>query len=170
MHELAATRLPLPHQGARVLIGARLHSHQNAARANTLFVFLDAPFGNAPFFKRPYQCAHKADSPSSGQGYDNGSSGKNAQYGNERESAHSSKRRSNRADRSTGGPTQVVGGFSVFCSIFCRIAAQICFGVVPWGEVSVARLLGHEHVDVRVLIAQPSCRSISTLGTFLICE
>src|ERR1700736_5226630 len=112
MHELAATRLPLPHQVARVLFGARLHSHQNAARANTLFVFLDAPCGNAPFRKRPYQCARKADSPSSGQGYGNRSSSKNAKYGNEQESAHSSKRRGKRADRSTGGPTQVVGRFS----------------------------------------------------------
>src|ERR1700730_1205663 len=168
MHALPATRLPLPHQVARILIGARLHSHQNPAGANTLLVFLDAPLGNAPFRKRSYQCTRKADSPSSGQGYGNGSSSKNAQYGNEQESPHSSKRRGNRADRSTGGATPVVGRFSVFCSIFCRIAAQIRFGVVPGGEVSVARLLGHEHVDVRVLIAQPSCRSISTLGTFLI--
>src|SRR6202035_562481 len=113
MHELSATRLPLPHQVARIFIGARLHSHQNAARANTLFVFLDAPFGNAPFRKRPYQCARKADSPSSGQGCCNGSGSKNAQYGNEQESAHSSKRWGNRADRSTGGATQVVGGLSV---------------------------------------------------------
>src|SRR5712671_2919621 len=130
MHELSATRLPLPHQVARILIGARLHSHQNAARANTLFVFLDAPFGNAPFRKRPYQCTRKADSSSSGQGYGDGSSGENAQYGNEQESAYSSKGWGNRADRSTGGPTQLVGGFSVFC-IFCRIAAQIRFSVVP---------------------------------------
>src|SRR6202051_5025967 len=107
MHELSATRLPLPHQAARILIGARLHAHQNAPRANTLFVFLDAPFGNAPFRKRPYQCARKADSPSSRQGYGNRSSSKNAEYGNEQESAYSSKRRGNCADRSTGGPTQV---------------------------------------------------------------
>src|ERR1700692_2481502 len=105
MHKLAAARLPLPYQGARVLIGAGPHSHQNAARANTLFVFLDAPFGNAPFRKLPYQCACKADSPSSRQGYSNGSSSKNAQYGNEQESAYSSKRRGNRADHSTGGST-----------------------------------------------------------------
>src|ERR1700692_746501 len=118
MHKLAAARLPLPYQGARVLIGAGPHSHQNAARANTLFIFLDAPFGNAPFRKRPYQCTRKADSPSSGQGYGNGSSSKNAEYGNEQESAHSGKRRGNRANRSTGGPTQVLGRFSVFCSIF----------------------------------------------------
>src|SRR5882757_5248700 len=170
MHELSATRLPLLHQVARILIGARLHSQQNAALANALFVFLDAPFGNAPFRKRPHQCARKADSSSSGRGYSNGSGSKNAQYGNEQESADSDKRRGNRADRSTGRPTQVVGKFSVSCSILCRIAAQIGFGVVPGGEVSVARLLGHEHVDVGVLIAQPSCRSISTLGTFLICE
>src|SRR4030081_1888383 len=170
MHELSAIRLPLPHQVARILSGARLKPHQNTALANALFVFLDAPFGNAPFRKRPYQCARKADSPGSGQGCDNGSSSKNAQYGNEQESAHSSKRRGNRADRPTGGPTQFVGRLTVFRSIFCSIAAQIRFGVVPRGEVSVARLLGHEYVDIRVLIAQPSCRSISTLGTFLICE
>src|ERR1700688_3275735 len=103
MHELSATRLPLPHQVARILIGARLHSHQNAARANTLLVFLDARLGNAPFRKRPYQCARKADSPGGGQGYDNWSSSKNAQYGNEQKSADSSKRWGNRADRSTGG-------------------------------------------------------------------
>src|ERR1700730_14072479 len=109
MHQFSATRLPLPHQVARILIGARLHSHQDAARANTLFVFLDAPFGNAPFRKRPYQCAREADSPSSRQGYGNGSSSKNAQYGNEQESAHSSKRRGTRADRPTSGSTQVVG-------------------------------------------------------------
>src|ERR1700732_3545155 len=139
MHKLSATRLPLPHQLARILFGARLHSHQNAARANTLFVFLDAPLGNAPFRKRSYQCTRKADSPSSGQGYGNGSSSKNTQYGNEQESAHSSKRRGNRADRSTGGPTQLVGRFSVFCSIFCRIAAQIRFGVVPGGGGSGGR-------------------------------
>src|SRR6202048_270960 len=102
MHELSATQLPLPHQFTRILIGARLHSHQYAARANTLFVFLDAPFGNAPFRKRPYQCTREADSPSSGQGYGNGSSSKNAKYGNEQESAHASKRRGNRADRPTG--------------------------------------------------------------------
>src|ERR1700682_4898711 len=113
MHELSRTRLPLPHQVARILIGARLHSHQNAARANTLFVFLNAPFGNAPFRKRTHQCARKADSPSSGQGCCNGSSSKNTQYGNEQESTHSSKRRGNHADRSTGGPTQPVAGFSV---------------------------------------------------------
>src|SRR6202790_1218316 len=137
MHELSATRLPLPHQAARIIFGARLHSHQNAPRANTLFVFPDPPFGNAPFRKRPYQCARKAYSPSGGQGYGNGSSSKNAQYGNEQESAHSSKRRGNRADRSTGGPPHAVCRFSVLRSIFCRIAAQIRFGVVPGGEVSV---------------------------------
>src|SRR4030088_3636040 len=103
MHELAATALPLPHQVARILIAAHLHSNQNAARANTLFVFLDAPLGNAPFRKRPYQCARKADSPSGGQGYGNGSSSKNAQCGNEQQSARSSKRRGNCADRSTDG-------------------------------------------------------------------
>src|ERR1700676_830732 len=103
MHELSATRLPLPHQAARIIFGARLHSQQNAPRANTLFVFLDAPFGNAPFRKRPYQCARKADSPSSRQGDSNGSSSKNAQYGDEQDSAYSSKRRRNRADHSTGG-------------------------------------------------------------------
>src|ERR1700682_857416 len=102
MHELSATRLPLPHQVARILIGALTHSHQTAARANTLFVFLDAPLGNAPFRKRPYQCTRKADSPSSGQGYGDGSSSKTAQYRNEQESADSRKRRGNRADRSTG--------------------------------------------------------------------
>src|ERR1700704_1119724 len=113
MHELSATRLPLPHQVARILIGARLHSHQNAARANTLFVFLDAPFGNAPFRERPYQCTREADSPSSGQGYRNGPGSKHAQYGNEQESARSSKRWGKRADSSTGRPTQLVGRFSV---------------------------------------------------------
>src|ERR1700681_4593865 len=125
MHEPPATRLPLPHQVARVLIGAGPHSHQNAARANTLFVFLDAPCGNAPFRKRPYQCARKADSPSSGQGYGNGSSGKNTQYGNEQESARSSKCWGNRAERSTGGPPQPAGRLYVFSSIFRRIAARI---------------------------------------------
>src|ERR1700719_1560798 len=119
MYELSATGLPITHQVARILSGARLHSHQNAARANTLFVFLYASSRNAPFRKRPYQCTRKADSPSSGQGYGNGSSSKNAQYGNEQESAHSSKRRGKRADRSTGGPTQGVARFSVFCSILC---------------------------------------------------
>src|SRR5712675_2497090 len=98
MHELSATRLPLPHQFTRILIGARLHPHQNAARANTSFVFLDAPFGNAPFRKRPYQCTRKADSSSSGQRYGDGSSGENAQYGNEQESAYSSNGWGNRAD------------------------------------------------------------------------
>src|SRR5882757_10032458 len=115
MHELSTTRLPLPHQVARILIGARSYSHQNPARANTLFVFLDAPFGNAPFGECPQQCTREAHSASSGQGYGNGSSSKNAQYGNEQESAHSSKRRGNRADRSTGGPAQVVARFAVFC-------------------------------------------------------
>src|SRR3982074_1770359 len=99
-------------------MGARLYSHQNAARLNTLLVFLDAPFGNTPFRKRPYQCTRKADSPSSGQGYGDGSGRKNAKYGNEQEGTHSSNRRSNRADRSTGGPTQFVGRFSAFRSIF----------------------------------------------------
>src|ERR1700704_2041141 len=130
MHELSATRSPLPHQLARILIGARLHSHQNAALPNTLFVFLDAPFGNAPFRKRPYQCARKADSPSSGQGYGNGSGSKNAQYGNEQEGTHSSNRRGNRADRSTGGPTQFFGQFSAFCGGFFYIFAPnpLCVG------------------------------------------
>src|ERR1700716_4006366 len=113
MHELSAARLPLPHQVARILIGARLHSNQNAAAANTLFVFLDAPLGNAPFRKRADQCTRKADGPSGGQGYGNGSSSNNAQYGNEQERPHSSNRWGNRADSSTGGPTQVLGRFSV---------------------------------------------------------
>jgi hypothetical protein len=39
--------------------------------------------------------------------------------------------------------------------------------IVPPAALSVARLLGHEHVDVGVRITQPSCRPISTLGTFL---
>src|SRR5437016_2617938 len=105
MDELSATRLPLPHQLARILNGSRLNSHQNAAAANTLFVFLDAFLGNAPFRKRADQCTRKAYSPSSGQGYSNGSSSKNAQYGNKQEGAHSGKRRGNGADRSTGGST-----------------------------------------------------------------
>jgi len=73
---------------------------------------------------------------------------------------------SSSADRSTGRPTQVVGSFFVFC----RIAAQIRGGVVPRREVSIARFFGHEHVDVRILIAQPSCSAISKLGTFPTCE
>src|SRR5579862_5516804 len=117
MHELSAARLPLADQVARILFGPRLHSNQNAARANTLLVFLNTLFGNAPLRKGAYQRTCKPHSPSSGQGYRNGSGGNNAQYGNEQESAHSGKGRGNRADRSTRGPTQVVERFSVFCNI-----------------------------------------------------
>ena len=47
MHETSAVGLPVSYQISRILIGARLHSDQDAARANTLLVFLDA-WGSFP--------------------------------------------------------------------------------------------------------------------------
>jgi len=45
-----------------VLIGARFHSHQNAAIVDTRFILLDALFRDAPVAKR----SHKANRQASG--------------------------------------------------------------------------------------------------------
>ena len=81
MHMLSAASLPLLLEILSVLIGARSHSHQNAAVADTRFILLGALFRDAPVAKRSNKANRQASGASAGQCYGYGPSENQTQAG-----------------------------------------------------------------------------------------
>ena len=71
---LSANRFPLLLDMSSILIGARFHSHQNAAVVDTSFVLLDALFRDAPVAERANEASRQASGASACQccGYRSG--------------------------------------------------------------------------------------------------
>jgi hypothetical protein len=67
MHMLSAASLQLLLEILSVLVGARSHSHQNAAVADTRFILLDALFRDAPVAKHSNKANRQVSGASAGQ-------------------------------------------------------------------------------------------------------
>ena len=67
MHMLSTAGLPLLHEIPGVLIGARFHSHQNAAVVDAGFILFGSLFRDTPVGKRSNKANRQASGASAGQ-------------------------------------------------------------------------------------------------------
>ena len=158
---LSAGGLPLLLEMSSVLIGARLHSHQDAAFANTSFILLGALLRDAPVAK----CCDKAERHPSGartrQCYGYGASGNPTQAGN-RQKARGDNDRDDGAYCSSDGAAKFTA--------LCCFTAQFGVDLTITGEVSFTRVIGHDQADVPRVIAPLNNGSVCAFDTLAVSE
>jgi hypothetical protein len=159
---LSANRFPLLLDMSSILIGARFHSHQNAAVVDTSFVLLDALFRDAPVAERANEASRQASGASAGQCYGYGPSNDHTQAGNCQRSAHGGEDRDEHADSSPSGAAKF--------ATLCCLAAEVGFDLTIIGKVSSTGVIGHDHVDVPCVIAALNNGLVCALDTLAVSE
>src|ERR1700693_1414610 len=156
MHILSAASLPLLLEKSSVLIGARLHSQQYAAVADTSFILLSALVRDAPVAKRCDNAERHPSGTRACQCYGYRPSGNPTQAGN-RQEARGDNDRDHGANCSSDGAAK-------FAALGC-FAAHFSVDLTITREVSFTGVIGHDHVNVRCLIAALRDDLVSELGT-----
>ena len=131
MHILSAASLPLLLEMSSVLIGARLHSHQYAAVADTSFILLSALFRDAPVAKRCDKAKRHPSGARACQCYGYRPSGNPAQAGNRQEA-----RGYNDGDDGANCSSDGAAKFAALC-----FAAQFSVDLTITKEISLTRVV-----------------------------
>jgi hypothetical protein len=143
-----------------VLIGARSHSHHNAAIADSSYILLDALFRNAPIAKRFNKAKRQASGDSACHCCGYGPSDNQTQAGKRHETTRSDEDRDDGTNCSPDGAAKF--------ATLCCLAAQ--FRILITREVSSPGIIGHDQVDVPYVIAALSNGLVCALDTLAVSE